>query len=333
MATPFERPKEYGTREFLTPQELQAQAASRAKQVAENLGRDRRDASPERDVAGAYNAIWSGIPVTEVGRRTSVVIDPPDGRIPPMTAEGTKRVADYRAYQLALLQATDTCKRKLSACRDGQYGPVSPRRAEPPPIYNLDRLNRTDGPEDRSTNERCLGNNLPQIGALQRIVQSADAVTIQYDIGQGHGFSRVIPITNRPHLPSTIREQHGDARGRWEGDTLVVDITNFSQKTNFRGSRENLHLIERYSRPNTNTLVYQVTVEDPTTWTKPWTAIVEMQRQDDKANQIYQQTCHEGNYGMIGMLANTRAAEKLFQEGKGDDPALQDNASGGGGED
>jgi hypothetical protein len=236
------------------------------------------------------------------------------------------------------LQATDTCKRKLQACRGGQYvATPSPRRNEMPPIYNIDRINRGDGPEDNSTAVRCLtpfaGYMLPQIGTLQRIVQSPDAVSFFYDIGQGNGFSRSVQITNAPHLPQSVRQPNGDARAHWEGDTLVVDITNFTHKTDFRGSRENLHLVERYRRPNANTLEYKVTVEDPTTWTKPWTAIAELTKQDEKVNQVYQQTCHEGNYGQTGILANFRAAERAFSEGRGPDPAVQDNASGGGGAD
>jgi len=333
VVIPFERPTELGTREFLTDKEVADREQARLKQIEENKGRDRRDASAERDVAGAYNAIWQGVPVTQIGKRTSTVVDPPDGRIPPMTPEASKRVAGMRAYLLALLQATDTCKRQLQACRGGEYGPVSPRRAELPPEYNLDRMNRSDGPEDRSAGERCLGGQLPQIGTLQRIVQGPDAVTVYYDIGQGGGFSRVIPISNTPHLPSSIRQKYGDARGHWEGDTLVVDVTNFTNETEFRGSRENLHLIERYTRTGANVLTYKVTVQDPTTWTKPWTAIADLAMQDEKANEVYQQTCHEGNYGLTGMLANTRAAELAYAEGRGPDPALQDNASGGGGED
>jgi hypothetical protein len=219
----------------------------------------------------------------------------------------------------------------LQGSSGGRPGPVSPRKNQPPPEYNLERMNRADGPEDRAGGERCLGGGMPSIGALQRIVQSPDSVEIFYDIGQGGGYSRVIPITNMPHLPSNIRQYFGDARGHWEGDTLVVDITNFTNRTNFRGSRENKHLIERYTRKDANTLVYQVTVEDPTTWTRPWTAIVEMTKNDEKPNFIFEQTCHEGNYGLLGMLANTRAAEKLFKEGKGKDPALMDLATGGGG--
>jgi hypothetical protein len=132
-------------------------------------------------------------------------------------------------------------------------------------------------------------------------------------------------------LPSRIRLLHGDPRGHWEGDTLVIDTTNFSQKMDFRGSRENLHLVERLSRTADNRISYRVTVEDPSTWTKPWTIDVPWVQLPAKLNQVYESTCHEGNYGLLGMMANTRAAERFFKEGKGPDPATQDNATGGGG--
>jgi hypothetical protein len=333
---PFERDKQFGTREFLTAEEIKERTEARLKQLESNKGRDRRDASAERDVAGAYNAIWQGEQIATVGRRTSMVVDPPDGRIPPLTPEAAKRAKDYREFQLALIQATDTCKRRLNACRDGKYVPTpSARRNDLPPIYNLARINRSDNPEDNATGVRCLGNQLPQIGNLmtQQIVQSPDAVTVFYNIGQGQGFSRVIPITNRPHVDSSVRMRYGDARGRWEGDTLVVDITNFTKKTDFRGSRENLHLIERYKRLNPTTLEYRVTVEDPTTWTRSWTAVADLTKQSDRKNEMYQQTCHEGNYGLTGIMSNFRAIELAFAEGRRGDPAFEDNASGGGGED
>jgi len=224
----------------------------------------------------------------------------------------------------------------LQGTSGGKPGPISPRRSERPPDYNLDRMNRSDGPEDRGGPERCFGSNLPVLlqsgtfGGVARIVQTPTAIGINYDIGQGQGFSRIIPITNRPHLPKSIRERFGDARAHWEGDTLVVDVTNFTQKTDFHGSRENLHLIERYKRVDANTLSFQVTIEDPATFTKPWTALQELTKNSDQKNQVYEGGCHEGNYGMIGMLANTRAAEKAFAQGKGPNPALEDNATGGG---
>jgi hypothetical protein len=324
--TPLQRPKEFGTRQFLTKEEIAA-AERELVEKAKDPGRDSRSgAGTEKDVARAYNNHWFGDPSFNRGTRTSLIIDPPDGRIPSLTPEAQKRVAEKKGYLEALLQGTS----------GGRPGPISQRRSERPPDYNLDRMNRSDGPEDRGGPERCFGSNLPVLlqsgtfGGVARIVQTPNAVGINYDIGQGQGFSRVIPITNRPHLPKNLRERFGDSRAHWEGDTLVVDVTNFTEKTDFHGSRENLHLIERYKRLDANTIQFQVTVEDPTTFTRPWTAIQELTKNSDQKNQVYEGGCHEGNYGMIGMLANTRAAEKLFAEGKGPNPALEDNATGGG---
>ena len=327
VVVPLERAEEFGTREELTAEEI-AEIEQELLEIAQGVGRDSREnAGTEVDVARAYNEHWFGDPSLTRGTRTSMVIDPPDGRIPPYTPEAEARIAEKLEYRQALLQGTI----------NGRPGPPSPRRAEPSPDYNLDRLNRSDGPEDRSGMERCFGSSLPILlqsgtfGGVTRIVQSPGRVGIYYDIGQGQGFSRTVPITTRPPLPDHIRLRHGDARGRWEGDTLVVEVTNFTKKTDYRGSRENLHLIERYRRLDENTLQVEITVEDPTTWTRPWTAVQELSLNSDQANQVYEGGCHEGNYGMIGMLANSRAAEKAFAEGRGSDPATQDNASGGGG--
>ena len=200
------------------------------------------------------------------------------------------------------------------------------------PVYNTDHLNRTDGPEDRSLAERCLQSGLPDFGGYRRIVQSPGFVAIAYDTGQGQGWQRVIPVTGREHLPGHIRQRWGDSRGRWEGNTLVVDVTNFSPKTDFRGSRETLHLVERWTRLDGDTLEYVVTIDDATTWTKPWTVKQDMSRQDEQANRIYYEPrCHEGNYGLAGMHANTRAEERAFAEGRGPDPATRDYATAGGG--
>ena len=325
FVTPLERPEAFGTREFLTAEEIAA-AEQALIERSQQPGRDGREfAGTEKDVARAYNDHWFGDPSLARGVRTSMIIDPPDGRIPALTAEAETRVATKTEYLQALLQGTS----------GGRPGPISPRRAEPSPDYNLDRINRADGPEDRSGTERCFGYNMPLLlesgtfGGVARLVQSPGAVAINYDAGQGQGFSRIIPITDRPHLPEHIHQRYGDARGHWEGDTLVVDITNFSQKTNFYGSRQNLHLIERYARIDANTLSYQVTIEDPTTFTRPFTAVQELTRNSDQENQVFEGGCHEGNYGMIGMLMSTRAAEKAFAEGRGPDPATQDNATGG----
>lgn len=167
-------------------------------------------------------------------------------------------------------------------------------------------------------------------GGFRRIVQSPDAVSIFYDVGQGQGWERIVPVTQSPHLPSNIRRWWGDSRARWEGTTLVVDVTNFTPKLEFRGSRENLHLVERWTRVAADTLEYAVTIEDPTTWVRPWTVKQELKRQHEGANRIYYEPrCHEGNYGLAGMLANTRAEERNLAAGKGPDPALRDSATGG----
>jgi hypothetical protein len=325
--TPLERPPGFGTQEFLTSEEIEAAEQALLEQLAQP-GRDNRDAAgTERDVARAYNEHWRGDPSTTRGRRTSMIFDPPDGQIPSLTPTAQERIAGKSEFLAALLQGTS----------GGRPGRVSPRRAERSPDYNLDRINRADGPEDRSGTERCLGFGLPvllesgTLGGVARIVQSKEAVGIYYDVSQGQGFSRIIPIMDRPHLPEHIRLRHGDARGRWDGETLVVDITNFTQKTNFHGSRENLHLVERFTRIDAETLSYKVTIEDPTTFTRPFTAVQELTRNSDNENKVYEGGCHEGNYGLLGMLVNMRAAERAFAAGRGPDPATQDNATGGGG--
>jgi len=165
---------------------------------------------------------------------------------------------------------------------------------------------------------------LPDFGGFRRIVQSRNHVAIYYDTGQGQGWARDIPITNAPHMPKNIKQWWGDSRGRWEGKTLVVDVTNFSEKSNGQGAHENLHLVERWTRLDPETIEYAVTVEDPTVWTRPWTAKHELKRQDDKGNRIYYEPrCHEGNYGLDSLLAGARLDEKLFKEGKGPDPAFK----------
>jgi len=318
--TPLERPARWADTPVLTPEE----AAAVEKWVQSTPGRDdRSQRGTERDVAGAYNELWS--PPRDVGlsdRRTGLVIDPPDGRIPPMTAAAQQRTREMRDYLRALLEGT----------KSGPPGSrPSPRRNEAPPAYNIDRMNRSDGPEDRSTMERCFGIVMPVVErAVYRVVQSPRQVAIYIDFGQGQGFQRTIPVDGSPHLPSTIRLLHGDSRGRWEGDTLVVSVANFTNKTDFRGAREHLRLTERLTRVSSDRIMYRVTVEDPTTWTRPWTFEIAWNREADRLNRSYESTCHEGNYGLLGMLANTRAAEALHAKGQGPDPATQDNATGGG---
>jgi hypothetical protein len=314
--TPLQRPARFAGKAVMTPEE----AAKAIADIEARPGReDRSNRGTEKDVAGAYNQVFVQRASDFSDFRTSLIIDPEDGRVPPLTPAAKKRNEEQREYLQALLQGTS----------GGRPGPISPRRLEPPPGYNMDRMNRADGPEDRSLAERCLGANVPNLGATYQIVQSRHAVGIYHDSGQGQGFARVIPVNVGQHPPSDIRFWHGDARGRWEGDALVVDITNFSHKRDFQGARENLHVVERFRRVDAGRLEYTVALEDPTTWTRPWVLMVPWKKQSDRANQVYESTCHEGNYGMTGMLANMRAAEALFRQGKGPDPRLQDNATPG----
>ena len=321
--TPLQRPAKYANKEFFTDQER----ADLDRERAGILRRDQRvERGTERDVAGAYNAVFQSIKHT--GKRSSMVVDPPDGRIPPLTPEARKRNDAERDFRLALLQATETCKKQDAACAGGKYGPPSPRRAELPPFYNTGRTNRNNDPEDRSMQERCMAAVLPDFAGYRRIVQSLGSVSIFYDTGQGQGWQRNIPMNGSPHLPSHIGQRFGDSRGRWEGNTLVVDVTNFSAKFNFQAARENLHLVERWTRLDSNTLEYSVTIEDPTTWTRAWTVKQELTRQPEQANRIYYEPrCHEGNYGLPTMLRGARVEEKAFAEGKGPDPATKDTTT------
>jgi hypothetical protein len=321
--TPLERPAQFAGKEVFTDDER----AALDKQRAGIPRRDKRlERGTERDVAGAYNAVFQSVKPT--GKRTSLVVDPPDGRIPALTPEAARRSKTENEYRLALLQATETCKNKEPACSGGTYGPPSPKRAEMPPFYNTGRINRNDNPEDRSTTERCMGALLPDFGGYRRIVQSPGSVSIFYDTGQGQGWQRVIPVTASPHLPPSIRERFGDSRGRWEGNTLVVDVTNFSPKFSYRGARETLHLVERWTRLDATTIEYSVIIDDPTTWARPWTVKQELMRQDEQANRIYYEPrCHEGNFGLPTMLLGARAEERAFTRGAGPDPAAKDTAT------
>ena len=326
--TPLQRSPKFANQETFT----EAQRAELDRERSALMRRDKRvERGTELDVAGAYNAVFTSQKRT--GERTSLIIDPPNGRIPPMTPEAQKLAAADRDYRLALLQTTDTCKNKSVACAGGKYDPTpSPRRSEPPPRYNTVRINRHDWPEDGALPDRCLTLGLPELGAatgsFRRIVQTPGGISIFYDVGQGQGWQRNIIMDGRPHLPASIRQWYGDSRGRWEGDTLVVDVTNFSPKTDYQGSRENLHLVERWTRTSPTTLEYVVTIEDPTMWTRPWTAKQEFTSQSDQENRTYYEPrCIEGNYGLPGLLRGRRAEELAYAEGRGPHPATRDNAT------
>jgi len=327
--TPFQRPAKYANQEFFTPE----QRAELDKERAALLGRDKRvERGTELDVAGAYSAVFMSMKRT--GTRTSMIVDPANGRVPALTLEAQKRAAAERDFRLALLQSTDTCKNKSVACAGGKYDPKpSALRAEPPPRYNTARMNRHDNPEDGALADRCLTGGLPEFGtayggSFRRIVQTPGGISIFYDVGQGQGWQRNIVMNGSPHLPASIRQWYGDSRGHWEGNTLVVDVTNFSSKTDYQGSRETLHLIERWTRTGPNTLEYAVTIDDPAVWTRPWTAKQEFTRQNEQANRIYYEPrCVEGNYGFAGLMHAARVEELAFAQGKGPNPATKDNAT------
>ncbi len=331
--TPLQRPARFADQEVFTDEE---RAELDSERAAINYRRPRSQRGSEQDVGGAYDRS-TFFSYKHTGRRTSQIVDPPDGRIPPLTPAAQERRDDLREYQLALLQATNTCKNDMPQCAGGLYGPPSPRRAETPPHYLTSAVNRADGPEDRSLGERCMSARLPDFGSSRagfflQIVQSPGTVSIFYDTGQGQGWQRVIPVTDRPHLPPHVRQWWGDSRGRWEGETLVVDVTNFSPKTDIQGSRENLHLVERWTRVDAETIEYVAEMEDPTTWTRPWTVALELSQQSNEANRIYKEPrCHEGNYGLPGLLAGGRVQERAFAEGRGPDPATTCTAGCGSG--
>jgi hypothetical protein len=322
--TPLQRPAKYASQEFFTE-------AQRAELDRVRSGILNRRAT-ERDANNGYNgAVFFSTKRT--GARTSKIADPSNGRLPPLTPEAQKAAAADREFRLALVQSTDTCKNKLPGCAGWKYDPVtSPRRAETPPRYITRAMNRNDGPEDSSLGERCLTGGLPEFGgntgSFRRIVQTPGGISMFYDVGQGQGWQRNIVMDGSPHLPASIRQWYGDSRGHWEGDTLVIDVTNFSSKTDYQGSRENLHLVERWTRTGPMTLAYEVTIEDPTVWTRPWTVRQEFSRQSDEENRLYAEPrCIEGNQGLPGLLHGRRVEDLAFAQGRGPDPASTDNTA------
>jgi hypothetical protein len=270
--TPLERPAEFADKPFLTDEE----AKNLERRTMERSNRDNRDqSSAEADLGGAYNEFWwdRGVHAARVNgkTRTSLIVDPPDGKVPALTPDGQAR-ADARA--------------------------------------EARRLHPADGPEDRSLAERCLLFNAgpPMLSGpynnYVQLFQTRDHVVIFNEMVH---HVRVVPIDGRPHLPSSIRLWQGDPRGRWDGNTLVVETTNFTDKTNVRGSGDRLRLVERFTRAGANTLLYEFTVDDPSSFTRPWSAALPMTKTQD---QIYEYACHEGNYAMSGILRGARAGEK-----------------------
>ena len=313
-STPLERPAKYATQEFFT----EAQRAELDKARVALPGKDKRaERGTEIDVTGSYNQVF--LSRKRTGARTSLVIDPPNGQIPTLTPEVQKMPAAEREYRLALMQATETCKIGYPTCSGGTYDPTpSPRRAEPPPRFNTTRINRHDGPEDDALSDRCLTAGLPEFGTVtgsfRRIVQTPGGIAMFYDVGQGQGWQRNIVMDGSPHLPANIRQWYGDSRGRWEGNTLVIDVTNFSAKTDFQGSRENLHLVERWTRTGPTSPKYVVTLDDPAVWTRSWTVAQEFTKQSDEENRLYYEPrCIEGNYALPGLLRGARRKNSPLQ--------------------
>jgi len=271
--TPLERPAELAGKAFLADL---AEATAFEKRINEANNADRRRPA-DQDVGQAYNEAWYDRGTRVVPTlRTSLVIDPPDGHVPALTAEGQARGA---------------------AIRQAAAG------------------HQNDGPEGRSLAERCLvwpNAGPPMLSSFYnnnyQVVQSPGYVAIQ--IENIHDV-RMIPTDGSAHLPQSVRQWLGDPRGHWEGDTLVVETTNFTDKTRYRGSSDKLKLTERFTRTAPDILMYEFTVDDPSTFTKPWTAQIPMRKSTE---QIYEYACHEGNYAMTDMLAGARHEEELARK-------------------
>lgn len=278
--TPFERPKELAGRELLTDDEL-AMLKQRAARLFDGSGDTAPGdelflallANPEEHKTargtGDYNLAWQKEDLV-FDRRTSQIFDPPDGRLPSLTQEGQRRLA------------------------------VTAQRRQQPVV-----------PENLAPLSRCISHGGPRIGFLHARNNS------YYQIVQAHGVvvilaemiheARMIPTDGRPHLSPAIRAWTGDSRGRWENGTLIIETTNFSPEINFYGAGEHLRLTERLTRIDNDTIQYEVTVDDPATWTRPWKAMVPWKRSD---KTIYEFACHEENRALKGILAGARAVEK-----------------------
>ena len=330
-STPLQRAPEFGDREFATAEERAAQNQSRMGAGNQSRG----PAGTAQDVSGAYNAVYTS--VKPAGPRTSLIIDPPNGRLPAVTEEAKRNAEVQREWRQTLMRNTPTCEQRARGCEGGEYGPPSPRRFDVAPFYNTQRMNRHDGPEDQSLGDRCMSGRTPDFNGFRRIVQGEDAVAVGYDTGQGQGFQRIMNLSGN-HPPNQIRLRHGDSRGHWEDQTLVIETTNFSPKFTYRPVRQgvesgaNRTLIERYTRMDAETLEYEVTIEDPTVWVAPWTIRQTLKRQSDQENRIYYEPrCYDGNYGLPAMFIGARMKEQAFASGTGPDPFSQDSTTGGGG--
>ena len=280
-ATPLERPATFAGKATLTEEEVAAltEAAGRLFGAAGDAAfgdgvfqaalANLEETTSRDGGTGNYSSVW--MVERDFDNRTSLITDPEDGKVPAMTPEGQQRP---RAVLGRMLQSPS-------------------------------------GPEDLIPQVRCITYGLPRVGGIvdagynsyYQIFQTSNYVVILAEMIHD---VRIIPLGDRPHVRDQIRQWHGDSRGRWEGDTLVVETTNFSPKSNYRGASDNLHLIERFTRVGPQTLHYEITVADPTTWTRQWTARVPLRHTEDA---IFEYACHEGNYAMAGILAGARAQE------------------------
>jgi hypothetical protein len=279
--TPLERPREFAGKEYFTERE----AAEYEKRTIEQANSDRRDGGPEADLRRNYNEFWRDRGTTVVAtRRTSLIVEPPDGRIPPLTPQAQMKRAAMAG----------------EGAESSRVGPATVAASRP------QRL--PDGPEDLPLRIRCISRDLPMIPTpnnnFLQIVQSAGYVAIFQEMMHE---ARVIPLDGRPHLDPGIRGYMGDSRGHWEGNTLVIDTTNFIGKDNFYGADESMHLTERLTLTDPDTILYQFTVDDPTAFTKPWSGELSMKKTDQPVEEY---ACHEGNYSMESILSGARAAEK-----------------------
>ncbi len=261
--TPLQRPAAQADREFVTPEEA---AARNAAVTVER--------PPRPGDVGSYNQLWYDRGKVGPDLRTSLIVDPPDGRLP-LTAEARQRSAAQRQY----------------------------RRAHP-----------ADSWLDLSAWVRCITyHGVPPVSTgynnTYQVFQTPDYVAI---LVENIHDVRIIPLDGRPRLDDNIRQWNGDSRGHWEGDTLVVETTNYSDKTELRfPSSRNTRAVERFRRVNENLIDYQFTIDDPTVYTKPWTAVRPMPRLPDY--RIYEYACHEGNYAMTNMLRGARAQERAAE--------------------
>ena len=266
--TPLERPRELAGREFLTPDDARKLDEAAAERY------DQRPTDAAQDVDAAYNQVWWERGKTVVSKRTSLIIDPPDGRIPPLTPDGKKRAA-------AIAERTRGV---------------------------------ANGPEDRNLAERCLTRGAPKLpGGYNNNVQIVQTPTHVMIMQEMIHETRIIPLDGRPHLPGTVTSWLGDSRGHWEGDTLVVDTTNYHPLSGYNsyyccpGSADHLRIVERYRRVGPDAIDYRFTVEDATTFTRPFTVELPMTRIDEP---IFEYACHEANYGLEGILRGARAEER-----------------------